>query len=483
MAIHSYPGLGLTGGFPNQYKGWGDPMNANLRLLSAATQLMVLDRVAALPGSPTDGDKYLLTATAEINRIAVRDEGNWVYFPPSAGWLTYVLDEDLVYVWDGTAWGPLETTPIGGPYQPLDADLTAIAALTTTAYGRGLLTLANVAALKVLLAYTAADIVNVPAGTIAAGDVQAALNELDTEKAALAGATFTGVVAISKAASPFMTMDNAGGGNNAVGSYAPNSFTFQTSFPTANAVQMTLRKSRGDVTTPAFNNLNDGMWAFRGEVWSGAGTTFIGPNTFFGADAAEAQSAVAQGSRLRFVCTPVGVVSSTSAAHCVMTLNHENGLCMFGTTYANPVIDQNMILRPRSYTIATLPAVPATGIIYCSDLGGGGGNLTSNGTVWTRENRGVATIASDAAAAFTWTYLTSAHTQYLNTPITAARAVALSTTNVPNGARARFARTSAATGAFNWNIGTGPLKALTLGTWCEVEFNGTAWVLTSQGNL
>lgn len=33
-------------------------------------------------------------------------------------------------------------------YQPLDSDLTAIAALATTAFGRGLLTLANAAALK-----------------------------------------------------------------------------------------------------------------------------------------------------------------------------------------------------------------------------------------------------------------------------------------------------------------------------------------------
>lgn len=33
-------------------------------------------------------------------------------------------------------------------YQPLDSDLTAIAALTTTAYGRGLLSLANQAALQ-----------------------------------------------------------------------------------------------------------------------------------------------------------------------------------------------------------------------------------------------------------------------------------------------------------------------------------------------
>lgn len=41
---------------------------------------------------------------------------------------------------------------------------------------------------------TASHVANVPAGTIAATDVQAALNELDTEKAALAGATFSGAV-------------------------------------------------------------------------------------------------------------------------------------------------------------------------------------------------------------------------------------------------------------------------------------------------
>jgi hypothetical protein len=38
--------------------------------------------------------------------------------------------------------------PIGAMYQPLDSDLTAIAALGTTDYGRGLLTLASQAALR-----------------------------------------------------------------------------------------------------------------------------------------------------------------------------------------------------------------------------------------------------------------------------------------------------------------------------------------------
>ena len=43
-------------------------------------------------------------------------------------------------------------------YQPLDADLTAIAALTTTAFGRGLLELANAAALGASHDHVAADI-------------------------------------------------------------------------------------------------------------------------------------------------------------------------------------------------------------------------------------------------------------------------------------------------------------------------------------
>lgn len=41
----------------------------------------------------------------------------------------------------------------GQQYQPLDSDLTAIAALSTTSFGRALLTLANQAAMKVALGY------------------------------------------------------------------------------------------------------------------------------------------------------------------------------------------------------------------------------------------------------------------------------------------------------------------------------------------
>lgn len=77
----------------------------------------------------------------------------------------------------------------------------------------------------------------------------------------------------------------------------------------------------------------------------------------------------------------------------------------------------------------------------------------------------------------------SERTQVWNTAITADRAVTLSATNAYNGARFRIVRTAAATGAFNLNVGTGPLKALAAGEWCDVEYDGTNWFLAAFGSL
>lgn len=79
--------------------------------------------------------------------------------------------------------------------QSYDADLVTLAA-SISANGLSLVTAANYAAMKALLAYAGAEVSNTPAGNIAATTIQAAINELDTEKAALAGATFTGPVLV-----------------------------------------------------------------------------------------------------------------------------------------------------------------------------------------------------------------------------------------------------------------------------------------------
>lgn len=77
----------------------------------------------------------------------------------------------------------------------------------------------------------------------------------------------------------------------------------------------------------------------------------------------------------------------------------------------------------------------------------------------------------------------TATTVIYNTPITAVRSVVLDTV-AQNGDAARIVRSAACTGAFNINVGTGPLKALTAaGQWCDVQYNGSAWVLTASGTL
>lgn len=94
-----------------------------------------------------------------------------------------------------TSWAGLSTllTSAGGSYQPLDSDLTAIAALTTTSFGRGLLILANAAALLSAtgVSATAAEL-NFMAGVTSA--VQTQLNgkqPLDADLTAIAALTTT----------------------------------------------------------------------------------------------------------------------------------------------------------------------------------------------------------------------------------------------------------------------------------------------------
>lgn len=91
-------------------------------------------------------------------------------------------------------------------------------------------------------------------------------------------------------------------------------------------------------------------------------------------------------------------------------------------------------------------------------------------------------VGSDRGdAGVTLTVGVDAVTQRFATTLTAARTITLSTTGAQNGDRFRIVRP--ATGAFNLNVGSGPLKALAAGQWCEVEFVGAAWVLTAYGSL
>lgn len=81
-------------------------------------------------------------------------------------------------------------------------------------------------------ASAAVDVTNTPAGNLAAADVQGALNELDTEKAALSGAAFTGAVSVATA--------RVGGSLGGYASDAGNTGTTETNLYSANIPASTL---------------------------------------------------------------------------------------------------------------------------------------------------------------------------------------------------------------------------------------------------
>lgn len=100
------PGLGLTG-YWDLGSGWKPGMDTNLRTVSVVTQMIVKSRVAALPGSPTNGDIHILTATADVNKIAARDNGAWVLLSPREGWIAYDEDTSTFIKFTGTEWDNL----------------------------------------------------------------------------------------------------------------------------------------------------------------------------------------------------------------------------------------------------------------------------------------------------------------------------------------------------------------------------------------
>jgi hypothetical protein len=90
--------------------------NEALRILDGLVQLLVLDRnLTAPPGSPTDGDRYIVGSGAtgdwagwDLN-VALFTDGSWLRLPPRAGWRAWVEDEGLLLVYDGVGW--VGTTP------------------------------------------------------------------------------------------------------------------------------------------------------------------------------------------------------------------------------------------------------------------------------------------------------------------------------------------------------------------------------------
>jgi len=109
------PGLGLRAYWTVGSNNWEQQHDPDTRMLSVLVQAAVISRTTNLPGSPANGDIYIVpVGRANENQIAARDNGAWVYFVPKEGWLVHVNNTDEFVRWTGVAW-----EPFGGGYVPV----------------------------------------------------------------------------------------------------------------------------------------------------------------------------------------------------------------------------------------------------------------------------------------------------------------------------------------------------------------------------
>lgn len=104
------PNLGLTELASNHVLAYLT-INSALDIIDAAAKVGVANMtLTAPPGSPVDGDSYVVAATAtgawvgKENQIAAYRSGAWIFVDPPNGKPIFDQETERFFVWDGTAW-------------------------------------------------------------------------------------------------------------------------------------------------------------------------------------------------------------------------------------------------------------------------------------------------------------------------------------------------------------------------------------------
>ena len=106
----------LQGGTAAEYYHLTAAQHAALTVVAMEGVLDRFDPTAATPAGPSDWDAYIATATANgwtINNCYVWDGSAWQEVVSTEGLSVFVADEDLIYVFDGAAWGVLQAMGAG----------------------------------------------------------------------------------------------------------------------------------------------------------------------------------------------------------------------------------------------------------------------------------------------------------------------------------------------------------------------------------
>lgn len=96
--------------------------NTGLRELEGRLFRVIDQDVGTTPGSPTNGDTYIVDqlggawSTATVDDIAHFFGGAWNFYTPFEGLRVWVNDEDIIVVYDGAAWATV--TAASGTWTP-----------------------------------------------------------------------------------------------------------------------------------------------------------------------------------------------------------------------------------------------------------------------------------------------------------------------------------------------------------------------------
>lgn len=229
MAASAGPNIGLVYGYAPGDVGWGvTSYNPAMQTIDALLHLGVKSQaLTAPPGSPTDGDRYIVngpTATGawagHVGNVALWNNSAWHFYAPKTGWRAYDEASAGFFYHLGTVWVAEPAAPtvaahslVGNPGSvtaaPSDItlgamfDLNSGGTLTTT----GLATSASVTSgdSAVTAAFVAADSVVTAAFVSADSVVTAAFVAADSVVAAAFAAADTAVTAAFVSADSVVT--------------------------------------------------------------------------------------------------------------------------------------------------------------------------------------------------------------------------------------------------------------------------------------
>jgi Protein of unknown function (DUF2793) len=467
--------------------------NEALLQLDALSCARFLDRdLSAPPGSPADGDTYLVKATAsgdwtgQDGNVAYASDGAWRFALPFAGLMAFVADESIFAVYTGSSWVDLTSLltfenlamlgvntsadatnkfavkssallfdNIGGTVQAkinkhASGD-TASLLYQTNYSGRAEFGLCGDDNFHAKVSpdgssWTDAVVIDATSGalTLAAGakfpngsaaSPSLALNAnyglfYDSINTAI-GLSVAGVEA-GYLKSGLLRLSLAGGASNQLSIQAESTANNQVetyNATSATASAYTMRRGHGTIAAPAVAASGDTIGNLNWQPYTGASGTGFSNGARIQAVVSETATLDASHVGMQIRLFACPVGSGTLTE--VACFDNESGLSLFG---ANPVIDKNRGVRLRSTTIAGAVAPSVAGALFHhSDAQGGAGEVAvDTGGAWRHAGQAaVKKLTTDTDA--TYTPRADGRIVRDSAALTADRKLVLAVTNVTDG--------------------------------------------------